>query len=214
MLKKPENKNVIDNNSVSYIIKIVNKNLIIPLVIILPLLIFFPVKNYMATKSRDITVLNQIEEIKELITARQIYREIIYSKETKDILWIPILNKEFLISLDYNITAGIDISKGYKITKAHREVTITLPRAEILSIDADDTSIKQYFIKERFSKLQRDDYFIMIQESKKKILEGESIKTLLAESENNAKDILTTLLQISGITVNVKFSNTVIRNNN
>ncbi len=162
-------------------------------------------------KKEQKVVLNKIEQLQQLVTAKQIYREVIYSKETKDFLWIPLKNKEFLFALDYTITAGIDISKGFKVEDRDGYKLITLPRAEIFSIDADDTSIKEYFIKQRFSKLNRDDYFQLIKESKLSILSGNSIDVLLNESEENAKELLKSLLQVSDIIVEVEFSNRVIK---
>lgn len=167
--------------------------------------------NIHGQKKERILVLNKIEQLQQLVTAKQIYREVIYSKETKDFLWIPLKNKEFLFALDYIITAGIDISKGFKVEDRDGYKLITLPRAEIFSIDADDTSIKEYFIKQRFSKLNRDDYFQLIKESKLSILSGNSINTLLIESEVNAKTLLKSLLQVSDIIVEVEFSNKVIK---
>ena len=72
--------------------------------------IFLKIKD---EKKEQILVLNKIEQLQQLVTAKQIYREVIYSKETKDFLWIPLANKEFLFALDYTITAGIDISRGF-----------------------------------------------------------------------------------------------------
>lgn len=167
--------------------------------------------NIHGQKKERILVLNKIEQLQQLVTAKQIYREVIYSKETKDFLWIPLKNKEFLFALDYIITAGIDISKGFKVEDRDGYKLITLPKAEIFSIDADDTSIKEYFIKQRFSKLNRDDYFQLIKESKLSILSGDSINTLLIESEVNAKTLLKSLLQVSDIIVEVEFSNKVIK---
>lgn len=168
---------------------------------------------YKYSRKKQITnnILNQIEKIEDLITAKQIYREILYSKETKDFLWIPLSNKEFLISINYIVIAGIDISKGYNVNIKNDVTTITLPHSQILSIDADDSSIKEYFIKERFSDLYRDDYFSMIKDSKEKILKSESIKILLGESEKSAQNILETLLRLSGIEVKIVFSDSIIR---
>lgn len=179
-------------------------------IITVSILTVLGLKSY-GQKNEQKILLNQIEQLQQLVTAKQIYREVIYSKETNDFLWIPLKNKEFLIALDYTITAGIDISKGFKIEDRDGYKLITLPKAEVISIDADDTSIKEYFIKQRFSKLNRDDYFQLIKESKISILSGDSITNLLKESEINAKNLLKSLLQITDITVEVEFSDSVIK---
>lgn len=164
-----------------------------------------------SNKKEQKQILNKIEQLQQLVTAKQIYREVIYSKESKDFLWIPLANKEFLFALDYTLTAGIDISKGYKTEKKDEYFIITLPKAQIFSIDADDTTIKEYFVKQRFTKLNRDDYFKLIKESKESILLGDSVKILLEESEINARILLQSLLQITGIRVEVEFSDSVIK---
>ncbi|QEN04873.1 DUF4230 domain-containing protein [Thiospirochaeta perfilievii] len=182
-------------------------------IILLIIFVTLRVKSYREKRSKDL-IFSKIEQLQQLVTAKQIYREVIYSKETKDFLWIPLANKEFLFALDYTITAGIDINKGYTVTNKSGYKLITLPKAEIFSIDADDTSIKEYFTKQRFSTLNKDDYFLLIQESKQSIIEGESIKRLLYESESSAKELLKNLLEISGEAVEVEFSNSVLRSLN
>ncbi len=156
-------------------------------------------------------IFNKIELLEELATAKQIYREIIYSKKTADFLWIPISSKEFLISIDFSLTAGIDISKGFSVDEKDGYTLITLPKGELLSIDAVDSSITEYFTKQRFSNINREDYVTVIQETKDEILKSDNIKTLISECEESAKDILTTLLQISGISVKVHFSDDIIK---
>ncbi len=158
-------------------------------------------------------IFNKIEQLEELATAKQIYREVIYSKKTNDILWMPLGNKEFLISLDYSVTAGIDITKGYAVAIKDGVRIITLPEGEILSIDALDSTIKEYFIKQRFSSINRDDYFTPINKTKEEILNGESIKNLLRQCEINAESILKSLLQVSGIEVKIEFSDSFSEEN-
>lgn len=154
-------------------------------------------------------VYSKILQMQELATAKQIYKEIIYSQTTGDFLWLPVSKKEFLISLDYSVTAGIDIKKGYRITRNRGFILITLPKGEILSIDALDTSIKQYFVKERFSSINKEDYFRPINESKKSILEGEEVKNLIIQCEENAAHILISLLKLTGINARVEFDSPV-----
>lgn len=153
----------------------------------------------------DQIIYNRVEQLQELATAKQVYKEIIYSKTVKDILWLPLAEKEFLISLDYIVTAGIDLEKGYNIEHKTGKVIITLPKGEILSIDAVDSSINQYFIKERLTSINRDDFFAPINDSKKRILEKDEIEALLILCEKNAADILISLLKVSGIEARVEF---------
>ncbi len=167
--------------------------------------------NYTYEKEQQTQILNKIEQLQELATAKQIYREVIYSKENQDIFWMPIKNKEFLISLDYLVTAGVDISKGYTVQKKDGRMVITLPRGEILSIDAKDSSLIEHKIEERFMEISRDDYFIIINQSKEDILHREEINELLLLCEENCSLILKNLLLVASVEVDVNFSDSVIK---
>ncbi|MBN2616684.1 MAG: DUF4230 domain-containing protein [Spirochaetales bacterium] len=171
--------------------------------IIMSLLIY---SNISKNEKEKEIITNKILRLEELVTAKQIYKEILYSKESQDILWIPVKNREFLISINYIVTAGIDISKGFNIEKKDDVYILTIPKGEIFSIDADDSSIYEYFVKERFSQLKRDDYFKLIIKSKEDILNGDKIPELLQNCEYNAGRLLTSLLQLSNISIEVRFS--------
>lgn len=170
------------------------------------LLLILILVSIMGIRSRERAhILNRLEKLEQLVTAKQIYKEVLYLKKTEDFLWIPLKHREFLISVKYNITAGIDISRGYDISRVSGKYIIKLPRAEVFSIDADDKSIKEYFIKERFSQVKRDDFFSMIQDSKSEIIAGEEIKDLLNLAENNAARLFISLMQMTNINVEVEF---------
>lgn len=178
------------------------------LIILITTLTIFSIKN---KELEDRVVFNKIEQLEQLATAKQIYREIIYSKKTADFLWMPITSKEFLISIDFSLTAGIDISKGYEVDNKNGYFLITLPKGELLTIDAVDSSITEYFTKQRFSTINRDDYFKIIQNTKNVIIKSDTTKDLISECEDNAKEILKSILQVSGIVVDIKFSDSVIK---
>ncbi len=163
------------------------------------------------TQQRQDKLFSKIESINQLITAKQIYRDIIYLKETKDILWLPIKNKEFLISVDYVIQAGIDLSKGYKIENSKGITTLTVPEVEIFSIDADDSTINEYYSKQRFYKLTKDDFIKIIAQNKERILKGSSISSLLELSRQNSRETLKRLLKTPNTETEIIFSNSVIR---
>lgn len=167
--------------------------------------------NLLYKPERELKLRAKLEEISNLTTGVEKYREVIYSKTTGDIFWIPIKNKEILFSIDYKLQTGIDLTKGYKIF-FHRDYTeIRLPHSDVLSIDADDLSIKEYFVKERFSSISRDDYFSIINETKKQLVHNESITKILEESDRKAKNTIESLFEISGDNVLVTFSNGVVK---
>lgn len=172
------------------------------IVIILSLLLFYTLR-----PDPELRLRAKLEELSTLTTGIETYREIIYSKTTGDIFWIPLKNKEILFSIEYRIQTGIDLSKGYKIF-FHKDFTeIVLPHSQVISIDADDLSIKEYFIKERFSSISRDDYFSIINDTKLKLAKDDSIEKILQESDKKAKSTIESLFKISGDNVKVSFSN-------
>ena len=85
-----------------------------------------------------------------------------------------------------------------------------IPKAEIFSIDAKDSSLIEHKIEQRFMDITRDDYFKIINQSKEDILQREEINELLKLAEENCSLILKNLLLVSGIDVDVSFSNKVI----
>lgn len=156
---------------------------------------------------RELKLRSKLEEISTLTTGVETYREIIYSKTTGDIFWIPLKNKEILFSIEYRIQTGIDLSRGYEIFFHRDFIEIVIPHSEIVSIDADDLSIKEYFVKERFSQISRDDYFSLINKTKGKLVKDDSIARILEESDKKAKTTIESLFRISGDSVKVSFTN-------
>lgn len=176
--------------------------------IALILVLIFGIRFKSRTSEREY-VLNRLEQLEQLVTAKQVYKEVLYLKKTEDFLWIPIKQREFLISVEYDVIAGVDLSKGYKVSREGDTYIVELPKAEIISIDANDRSLKEYYIKEQFSKLTRDDYFGMIQESKEKIIQGDDIEDLLSIAEYNAVRLIRSLLQLADISVEIRFSHNI-----
>lgn len=168
-------------------------------------LLLFGYLYFYEPKSIERKINNKLKEISLLTTGEDIYKEVIYSKTTGDIFWIPIKNKEFLLSINYKITTGIDLSKGFNVAHKGSYTELILPYPQVVQIDADDLSIKEYFTKERFSSIKRDDYFAIINETKAELLESEEIKELLLESSKNAELIIRSLLEVGGITMKVSF---------
>lgn len=168
-------------------------------------LLFVAYNLYYKPKVVERSISNKLEDINILTTGENIYKEVIYSRTTEDIFWIPVKNKEFLLSINYRIITGIDLSRGYNIVHNGSYIEVTIPKPEIIQIDADDLSIKEYFTKERFSDIKRDDYFSIINETKKELKESEEISDLLLESRDNAELIIKSLLEIGGNSIKVKF---------
>lgn len=148
---------------------------------------------------------NQIRGILELPTIEYIYREIIYIGQEARFLGIKHLDKRLLFSIDLIINAGLDLSKGIEIrTISNGSVQIILPEPEILTLDADEGSIHQFFVKEWGDKISHLDYYDEIERSKSNIVTDAIERDILVKAKNNAEEMIFKLLSVYGIT-NVSF---------
>ncbi len=138
---------------------------------------------------------DRIKRLEELVTARQIYRNVIYSEVRENL----IVDKRTLFSINYNITAGVDFSKGLEIKSNNNRIIVKYPYPEILSIDADESSIDQYFALERFGKLKQSDYLGIIYNEKERIGEDAINGGILERADKNLRVLISGLLREGGI---------------
>lgn len=136
---------------------------------------------------------SEIKNITKLSTYQHIYKDIVYIKEDKNFFSLSLHSKSVLFSVNINVTAGIDYDKiKYKIED--KTITVTLPDAEIFSIDADETSIVQYFIKEKNSKIDLLTIYNAINEKKTEIELDAINRGILNKAENNAEILISDFL--------------------
>ena len=149
----------------------------------------------------------QVKAVLELPTYEYVYRDIIYIAEQAEFLGFRHTDKQLLFAVDVRLQAGVDLTKGIeiKVENAH-EITLTLPNPEILLIDADESSISQYFKKEFGGEISRLEYYDEISRSKEQIRQDAIENGVLAKAEDNAASILRSLLQQQGVdTVHISF---------
>jgi hypothetical protein len=156
------------------------------------------------SKNNPYIVAEKLKEISQITTGQDIYREIIYSKSTKDVLWMPIINKEMLFSIEYNIITGIDLAQGYNIKMTDKTIYVSLPPVSILSIDAREETIDEYFVKERFTSIKKDDFFSIINETKNEI--SGNYRNKLTHDEEQGRAIIRTLLSFDNREIVIDYS--------
>lgn len=141
----------------------------------------------------------RIREILSLPTYEHIYRDVVYVGEEARFLGIKTKDKRTLFSIDVNVRAGIDFTEGIDVSvSSEGSAAVRLPPAKILSIDADETTIHQYFVKDFGGNLSRIQYYEEINR-KKKFLESDAIKRgILVKAEDNAKLIIRNFLTLAG----------------
>jgi len=143
----------------------------------------------------------KVVTILELPTFEQNYREVIYLGDKKAILNVPTRDFRVLFSLDIQLEAGIDLSKPWEIkTDGWEELIITLPEPQILSIDADESTIHQYFIKEWGwgESFGRMDLYEEINHAKTRVKDEAIKRGVLDNARNNAETLVRQLFLMTG----------------
>lgn len=137
----------------------------------------------------------RIRNLEEIVTARQIYRNVIYTEIKENF----IVDKRSLFTIEYVVSAGVDLSTGVTIDVSNNTVRITYPNPEILSIDADESTIDEYFSLQRFGKLKQSDYLNIIYDEKERIEEDALNGGILERADKNLQNLIKGMLKESGI---------------
>jgi len=153
------------------------------------------------TPRRDPASLEQkIRSILELPTYEQIYRDIIFVDRERSFLMFRTMHAQVLFSIDIRVQAGIDLAEGVAITRGPERNTaiVRLPKAKILLIDADESTIHQYFVKESGGGVERLDYYDEIDRIKEQIRRDAIDREILGKAEANARQLISGLLTAAG----------------
>jgi len=149
----------------------------------------------------------QIRSVLELPSYEYLYRDIIYIAEQAQFLGFRHKDTQLLFAVDVRLQAGVDLQKGVQVTPiSARGLSISLPAAEILLIDADENTITQYFKKEFGGQIERLAYYDEISLSKERIRTDAIDRGVLTQAQSNAASVLRSLLQSQGFSpVEVEF---------
>ena len=142
----------------------------------------------------------RIQSILELPTYEQVYRDIVYVKRERTILGIRTARAEVLFSIDIRVQAGIDLGEGVTVTRDPdgRGVIVGLPNAKIFVVDADESTINEYFVNDRRETIDRLDYYDEIDAMKETIRSDAINREILAKAELNAQNLIVGLLTAAG----------------
>jgi hypothetical protein len=145
---------------------------------------------------------DRVQRMEQLVTARQTYREVIYTEKK-----LLLADKRVLFSLIFNVEAGVRLENCRVVKQPGGGVIVYLPPVEILSIDADESSIKQYFVKEQLTPVRFSDFSTVVNEEKEQILIEARASGLENRAEANAVNGITAIFRMAQIeNVTVKFS--------
>jgi len=155
-----------------------------------------------SARQRTEAVREELRRISELVTCRQTYRSVFYTSTKQNF----IQERTLLFTAEFRVAAGLDLAEGFELETRGRRAEVLLPPGRILSIDADDTSLEQVFIRERFSTVTTGDYLPLLTGEKDMIRQKAEESGLSRRAEDRAAGIIRGILIMSGYEeVSVRF---------
>lgn len=103
---------------------------------------------------------------------------------------VPLTMKRFIIAYDGEIKAGINMSQA-SVKLRGNKISVTLPKAEILSHDIDTDSIQVFDeTKNIFNPITITDYVTFSKDQKQKLEQQAIEKGLLTEAQTKAENVV------------------------
>jgi hypothetical protein len=129
-------------------------------------------------------------------TFEHVYRDVVFLDRERTFLIFKTVDAEVLFSIDVRVQAGIDLQDGFSVDRKRREgLTVTLPPAKILLVDADEESIHQYFLKEIGGGISRLDYYDEINLKKDDLIQDAVERGILQRATDNARLLIRSFLE-------------------
>lgn len=126
----------------------------------------------------------------KISTVEHVYRDIIFVKEQKRFLGIPVSRKEVLFSVDIRIKAGVRLDERFVEQARGKSVVLKLPVAEILSVDADEKSIQEYYHKHFGTRVSLFFYNEEIERQKEVLLDESLSRGIIEQAQNELENYL------------------------
>lgn len=145
-------------------------------------------------KEREQHILEEkVRSLQELVTVNQMFREVIYKEEKRFIS-----DKRVLFSILFHIKAGVNLESAAVTWSSQGTPELIIDSPRILSIDADEKSIEQIFIKEQFAEIRQSDYMDVILQEKIRLEDEARERGILMEAEEQMIRILEQLFSLAG----------------
>ncbi|MBQ6774470.1 MAG: DUF4230 domain-containing protein [Synergistaceae bacterium] len=181
-------------------------------------LLFTRKKENHANPNRSVrsTILAGIKNVSELATVRESFQSIVsYSGGVK----IPFLNmnfpgttRKFMLKYYGTIVCGCDLSKAQVSEGFNGKVIISLPHSEITDVYADVNSFEVYDQSAGiFTSVKLEDQNREIQADLHKVKDNELQKGILAQSDENARKILTSVAASTGVQAEIIFTESPVQ---
>lgn len=141
---------------------------------------------------------SEIRNIGELATVEYIFTDAARFSDSKQIKdWnIPFTEKSFLMKWDGTIKAGINVENiEVNIDVEKKEIRITLPQAEILSYEVDESTVEVLDEKDNvFNSISVDDKVNFDSSTKEAMIERAIENGLLEKAQKQAEAVISNLL--------------------
>ncbi|AFG38661.1 DUF4230 domain-containing protein [Spirochaeta africana] len=142
----------------------------------------------------------RIRAVLQLHTAEHLYRDVIYVGEQTRTLGFATRDQHLLFAIQLRVRAGIDLDDSSLLLAPGRagEIQVTLPPARILSVQADEHSIHEYFSGGRGTPITMLSYFEEIAAAKDLAAADARQRGILQQAYRNAQEIISNILELDG----------------
>ena len=159
-------------------------------------------------------IYNKLVSAKELTTLKYHYTNMGHFENQNTFYGykVPFTSKEFIVSYEGLINAGIDLNK-MKVDVGDKSIEVRIPAAEILSHEIYEDSLKVYDERESiFNRIDIEDYNDFSKDQKSEIEKKAIKKGLLKEADEESKMAVEEILM--GDTILSKYDIKIIRDEN
>lgn len=171
-------------------------------------------KSEMEPEITSSLIYNKLVSAKELTTLKYHYTNMGHFENQNTFYGykVPFTSKEFIVSYEGLINAGIDLDK-MKVDVGDKTIEIKIPPAEILSHEIYEDSLKVYDERESiFNRIDIEDYNNFSKDQKTEVEKRAIKKGLLKEADEESKKAIQEILGAD--TILSKYDIKIIRDEN
>lgn len=193
------------------ILEKIKKYSVIILIFLISITLIYAILRYRSGHNKEIitdTIKEKVENIVELSTVKYNYTDVVKFKDSLKISGVdlPFTEKSFIIKYSGYLKAGVNLSTIEVRVKNEDTVEISMDKSVVLENVINEEDI--VFFDERdsvFNKLNFKDLYAVLLGQKEKVKEEALDRGLLLEAEDNAEEILISLLK------EMKYKNIIIK---
>lgn len=171
-------------------------------------------KSEMEPEITSSLIYNKLVSAKELTTLKYHYTNMGHFENQNTFYGykVPFTSKEFIVSYEGLINAGIDLDK-MKVDVSDKSIEIKIPPTEILSHEIYEDSLKVYDERESiFNRIDIEDYNNFSKDQKTEVEKRAIKKGLLKEADEESKKAIQEILGAD--TILSKYDIKIIRDEN